>query len=131
MLLPTGMVVTRSWRLAGNNGDTFTAGIEIRNGTPSTKTDSVVEVIPKQLAQSVDDVKFFGGTPTTILPDPIVSFSVTVKPGKRVRVGYTITVPPDGTDTSRLLWWKSNRDAQQRALDIQLSVPVPKGAKIR
>ena len=131
VLLPSGMVVTRSWRLAGTNGDTFTAGIEVRNGTPSTKTDAVVEVIPKQLAQSVADVTFFGGTPNTILADPVVSFDVTVKPGKRVRVGYRIHVEPDGTDTSRLLWWKSNRDAQQQALDIQLSTPVPKGAKIR
>ena len=131
VVLPSGMVVTRSWRLAGNNGDTFTAGIEVRNGTPTTKTDAVVEVIPKQLALNVDEVKFFGGTPTTILADPVVSFSVTVAPGKRVRVGYQIAVPPDGTDTSRLLWWKTNRDAQQAALDLQLSSPVPTRQKKR
>ena len=66
---------------------------------------------PEAARRNVADVTFFGGTPNTILADPVVSFDVTVKPGKRVRVGYRIHVPPDGTDTSRLLWWKSNRDA--------------------
>jgi hypothetical protein len=125
VVLPSGMVVGRNWRLAGDNGDTFIAAIEVYNGTAEEQSDHVVEVIPKSLAESVDDVKFFGAEPEVIIPDPIVRFAVTVAPGKVKRIGYRISVPGDGADNSRVFWWKAARDADQAALDAQLSTPIP------
>jgi hypothetical protein len=121
VVLPSGMVVGRSWRLAGDNGDTFVAAIEVFNGTDRAQTDIVVEVIPKALAESVDDITFVGATPEVVIPDPIVQFSVTVAPGERKRIGYRIEVPADGADPSRVLVWKAARDAEQAALDAQLA----------
>jgi hypothetical protein len=129
--LPSGMTVNRTWRVSGDNGDTFLASVDVYNGTGQTKTDAVVEVIPKELAETVTDVKFFGKTPEVLQPDPIVNYNVTVAPGDRVRFGYRIAVPPDGAKTSRVEWWKAQRDAEQTALDLQFSMPLPKRAKTR
>jgi hypothetical protein len=122
--LPSGMVVDRKWRLVGDDGDTFVAVVEIFNGTARKQTDSVVEVIPKNLASDVEDITFVGATPVVIIPDPIVRFDVTLEPGKRKRIGYRIEVPADGADQSRVLWWKAARDAEQLALDAQLTPSV-------
>jgi hypothetical protein len=119
--LPSGMVVNRKWRLIGEDGDTLVAVVEIYNGTPRTQTDSVIEVIPKNLASNVAEVTFVGATPEVIIPDPIVRFEVTLDAGKRKRVGYRIEVPADGIDQGRVLWWKAARDAEQQALDLQLT----------
>jgi hypothetical protein len=130
VLLPSGMVVAREWRLAGNNGDTFIATIDVFNGTGRPATDAVVEVIPKDLASSVEDVEFFGATPVVIVPDPIVRFDVSLETDGRKRIGYRVKVPPDGSDPSRVLWWKASRDAEEQAFEAQLTAP-PGGRRNR
>ncbi len=130
VLLKSGLVVERTWRLTGENGDRFIASIDVRNPTGKELSDSVIEVIPKVLVTSVTDVKFFGGTPAIINPDPIVRFDVKIAPGRRVRIGYQVSVPADGVDQNRLLVWKTGRDAEQSALDVLLTSPLPaKGLK--
>jgi hypothetical protein len=125
VLLPSGMTVTRTWRLAGANGGTFIASIDVNNPTGQTKSDNVTEVIPKAIAADVSQVKFFGGTPKVVSADPVVSFDVTVAPGKATRIGYQVSVPADGNDTSRLLAWKAQRDMQQTAIDVGNNTPLP------
>jgi hypothetical protein len=119
------MTVSRTWRLAGTNGDMFIASVDVYNGTAQTKADSVVEVIPKGIASDVSKVKFLGATPNVVSGDPVVSFDVTVAPGKQTRIGYQVSVPPDGNDASRLVAWKAQRDTQQAALDIEQNTPLP------
>ena len=81
VLMPSGLIVARTWRLTGENGDRFIADRGEQNPTSVSKTDSIVEVIPKSLTTSVTDVTFVGATPTIVNPDPIVRFDVTLAPG--------------------------------------------------
>ncbi len=121
---PSGLVVNRTWRLAGEDGDLFLASVDVSNPTNKTITDSVLEVIPKVLVTNVTSVTFVGPAPAIVNPDPVVRFDVTLLPGKSVRFGYRINVPAEGVSTSRLLAWKAGRDTEQAALNIFLTAPL-------
>ena len=123
--MASGLIVSRRWRLTGDNGDRFLASVDMKNPTGKTITDSVIEVIPKVLASTVTDVAFTGATPAVVNPDPIVRFDVTLEPGKEHRVTYSIAVPGDGVEQSRLLAWQTARDTEQAAFDVLLTVPLP------
>ncbi len=62
--------MTRTWRLAGEDGDLFLASVDVTNPTGKTVTDSVLEVIPKLLVTSVTSVTFVGPAPAVVNPDP-------------------------------------------------------------
>jgi hypothetical protein len=126
----SGLVVARTWRLAGEDGDLFLASVDITNPTTHPITDSVLEVIPKALVTSVTSVTFVGATPSTVNPDPVVSYAVTLAPGQHTRVGYRIDVPAEGVSLARLQTWKAARDTEQSALDIFLTSPL-KGKAVK
>jgi hypothetical protein len=127
--LPSGLVVSRTWRLAGEDGDLFLASVDVSNPTAKSVTDSVYEVIPKALTASVTNVTFVGPAPTVVNPDPIVQFNLTLPPGQHARFGYRVNVPAEGVSTSRLQEWKSARDTEQSALDVFLTGPLKGKAK--
>jgi hypothetical protein len=126
----SGLVVSRTWRLSGEDGDLFLASVDMSNPTNHPITDSVLEVIPKALVTSVTSVTFVGVTPATVNPDPVVSYPVNLAPGGHARVGYRIDVPAEGVSLTRLQTWKSARDTEQAALNIALTAPL-KGKAIK
>ncbi len=121
VLMPSGLHVTRTWRLTGDDGNRFLASVEFANPTTKAITDSIVEVIPKLLTDNVAKVQFLGMTPTVLKADPVVRFDVTVQPGGKERVGYSIAVPAEGVGKARLDLWKVARDNEQKALDLLLT----------
>jgi hypothetical protein len=127
ILMPSGMVVARTWELTGEDGTELVATVDISNPTEETKSEQVLEVIPKSLAADVSQVRFEGATPVVVRADPIVRFDVTLGPGQRTRIGYRITVPADGADPDRLTEWQSARETEQQAFDAILNLTVPKG----
>jgi hypothetical protein len=127
VLMPSGMVVARTWELTGKDGNELVATVDISNPTPQAKSDQIIEVIPKALAANASQVHFEGATPVVLRADPIVRFDVTLQPGQRTRIGYRISVPPDGIDLDRLTLWKANRETEQQAFDAILNLTVPKG----
>jgi hypothetical protein len=127
ILMPSGMVVARTWELTGEDGTELVATVDISNPTEETKSEQVLEVIPKSLAADVSQVRFEGATPVVVRADPIVRFDVTLAPGQRTRIGYRITVPADGADPDRLVAWQSARETEQQAFDAILNLTVPKG----
>ena len=126
VLMPSGLIVARTWRLTGDNGDHFIADMEIRNPTSATKTDSIIEVIPKSLTASSRRSTFVGAKPVIVNPDPIVRYDVTLAPGGKERVGYSVEVAAEGVEASRLAAWKSARDTESAAFDLLLTGPLPK-----
>ena len=127
VLMPSGMVVARTWELTGEDGNELVATVDINNPTEQTKSEQIIEVIPKSLAANVSQVKFEGATPVVIRADPIVRFEVTLAPGQRARIGYRIAVPADGSDPDRLSVWETDRKTEQEAFDAVLNLTVPKG----
>lgn len=121
----SGLVVDRTWRLAGEDGDLFIASVAVRNPTLKAVTDTVLEVIPKSVTSSVTGVTFVGQQPTIVNPDPTVSFAVNLAPGAQARFGYRVNVPAEGVSQSRLQAWKTTRDAEQSALNAFLTSPLP------
>jgi hypothetical protein len=126
VLMPSGMVVARTWELTGSDGNELVATVDISNPTPQVKSDQIIEVIPKALAANVTQVRFEGATPVVLRADPIVRFDVTLQPGQRTRIGYRITVPADGVDPDRLALWKANRETEQKAFDAIMNLTVPR-----
>lgn len=126
----SGLVVSRTWRLSGEDGDVFLASVDMSNPTNHPITDSVMEVIPKALVTSVTSVTFVGTTPATVNPDPVVRYPVSLAPGGHARVAYRINVPAEGVSLSRLQGWKTARDTEQAALDLVLNAPI-KGKPIK
>jgi hypothetical protein len=120
VLMPSGLHVTRTWRLTGDDGNRFLASVEFANPTAAPITDSIVELIPKLLTNNVANVQFLGPKPTVLRADPVVRFDVTVQPGGKQRVGYSIAVPAEGVGKNRLELWKASRDNEQTALDLLL-----------
>jgi serine/threonine protein kinase len=127
ILMPSGMVVARTWALEGDEGDELVASVDISNPTDATKSDQILEVIPKSLAANVSQVKFEGATPVVVRADPIVRFDVTLAPGQRTRIGYRIAVPAEGSDPDRLDAWNADRQTEQEAFDAVLNLTIPKG----
>jgi hypothetical protein len=127
VLMPSGMVVARTWELTGQDGNELVATVDISNPTPQVKSDQIIEVIPKLLAANVSQVRFEGATPVVVRADPIVRFDVTLQPGQRTRIGYRISVPADGADPDRLALWKASRETEQQAFDAVLNLTVPRG----
>jgi hypothetical protein len=121
LTLPSGLQVSRIWQLTGDQGNRFLASVQITNPTAKNVTDSVVEVIPKLLATNVSQVRFTGVKPVVLRADPVVRFDVTLAPGARERVGYSVDVPASGVGRERLVLWKAARDREQAALDLLLA----------
>jgi hypothetical protein len=126
ILMPSGMVVARTWELTGKDGNELVATVDISNPTPQAKSDQIIEVVPKSLAANVSQVHFEGATPVVLRADPIVRFDVTLQPGQRTRIGYRITVPADGIDRNRLELWNANRETEQQAFDALSHLTVPR-----
>jgi outer membrane biosynthesis protein TonB len=125
----SGLVVSRTWRLAGEDGDLFLASVDVTNPTDHPIIDNVLEVIPKALTSTITNVTFVGTQPKVVNPDPIVQFDVVLQPGKSVRFGYRVNVPAEGVTTARLTGWKRARDTEQAALDVALTAPLKGKAK--
>ena len=81
--MASGLVVTRTWRLTGENGDQFIASMEMTTRPRRPLTDSVIEVIPKLLVASIVERQVRRGDAHVVNPDPIVRFDVTLAPGKQ------------------------------------------------
>ena len=83
---------------------TWTAGdgelkgeVVFTNGTDETVKGAHLEVIPKSLASSADQIE----SPqeyTVVEEDPIIRFDVVVEPGERTVVNYTIKTDTEITD---------------------------------
>jgi hypothetical protein len=106
-----GIVVDRTWVLRGQEGDRFVGTLTFSNPTAAPLQIDHVEVIPKSLAASVDDIRF-DPEPTVLEADPVVQYSVSVPAHGEVTVRYTTEVDPDGVSRRRLDAW---------ALDMRLA----------
>jgi hypothetical protein len=109
-----GIVVGRTWVLAGKRGDRFVGTLSFTNDLAEPVTMTHTEVIPKSLASSVDDVRFDPEPTTVIEADPVIEYSLTVPANGEVTARYEIDVEPDGASRQRLDTW-------QRAMDDEIA----------
>ena len=79
----TSVDVDTRWELSGVDGDQFEATLTFVNRSSAPIAVTYQEVIPKSLANSVDDINFIGETPTTIEADPVVEYAVDVPAERR------------------------------------------------
>jgi hypothetical protein len=108
-----GLTVTRTWTLTGAEGEEFVARTAVENPTAASITDSVLEVIPKSIATSADDIDVDAGTAevTVVEADPVLRFDVTVPAGATHDFTMRVSVPGDGATTARVLTYLADRRA--------------------
>ncbi|MGH9189554.1 MAG: Ig-like domain-containing protein [Acidimicrobiales bacterium] len=101
--LDSGLVLSRTWRLAGRNGNRLIGLVRLTNAAPSPVTTSYDEVIPKSVAKTVGDLTFEPMFDSVVQDDPIVRYTVTdLAPGATMDLRYSADVPADGNDMGRL-----------------------------
>lgn len=101
--LDNGLVLSRTWRLAGKSGNRLIGLVRLTNAAPSPVTTSYDEVIPKSVAKTVGDLHFEPLYNSVVQDDPIVRYTVTdLAPGATMDLRYSADVPGDGNDMSRL-----------------------------
>jgi hypothetical protein len=104
-----GAAITRDWRISGEKGTAFAGSTTLKNPTDKAITLTHLEVIPKSLAASADEIKFQPEPTKVIEVDPIVSFDLTLKPGEAQRITYRIAVEKGPANDDRLTAWAADR----------------------
>lgn len=108
--MPDGTVVRREWVLRTGKSDRLVGTISFSNPTAAPLDTSYVEVIPKSLASSVDDIAF-DPEPTVLEADPVVQYTLTVPAGEEITARYEIDVMVDGAPRARLDAWVDDWEA--------------------
>lgn len=88
-----GLVVERSWVLE-QDGAVLRATTVVRNATSGVRSAGVDEVVPKSVADDVDDLVFTPGPEAIVQRDPIVRFNLRdVQPGDTRSWEFVVTLP--------------------------------------
>jgi serine/threonine protein kinase len=126
--LPSGLVVTRAWTLHGIDYTKLDGSVSITNSATASVTDEVEEVIPKSVAESVDQIRFTPAPDVIVDRDPIVRYKIAdLAPGETKTFTYEVEVAATDDDpTSRLEVWGSERAVvvTQRQKDGDTATPV-------
>ena len=109
--MPVPATSPTSYRAAGvaqdrkfsTDGKRVNYTVALTNTSPKKVTRYWVEVIPKELAASVDDITFTPSAPRVIDPDPVVYWQLALGPGDRVKIGWSTKVPKGGSTGEKLL----------------------------
>lgn len=90
---PDGLVLERTWLLE-QEGAVLRATTVVRNPTPQVLSAGVDEVVPKTIADDVDDLAFTPGPDAIVERDPVVRFNVRgLRPGGSTTWTYVVRLP--------------------------------------
>ena len=112
----SGLVVNRTWALAGKGGDELYANVILVNSVNVPISGSYDEVIPKTVAGS-DSAITFAPPPTKIVnADPVVRYDYDLTPGESYAISYSVDIgAAAGSGKTRLQSLAADQAAAQNA----------------
>ena len=87
-----GLVIGRSWTLAGDDGSHLQATIVASNGLSTTINGSYDEVIPKSVAGSDSAISFTPEPTEIVRTDPVVRYAYRLEPGITMTISYGVDI---------------------------------------
>lgn len=117
--LAPGIESTRTSTLAAPDGDEVDVVLTFSNAGSDPARVEHLEVIPKELAPSVEDITFAtsgdGFTTEVVEADPVLRFTADLPAGGSVALTYEVSVEPGEVTEERLVGWQDDRVAAEGA----------------
>ena len=111
LVRPDGLVLERTWVLE-DGGAVLRGTTVVRNAGEVPRNAGVDEVVPKSVADDVDDLAFTPGPDAIVERDPVVRFNVLgLAPGAATTWTFVVTLPPGAGPLEQLA-----ADAEQARL---------------
>lgn len=108
-----GAETTETFVLRGPNGDELTTSVAVVNPTTEALVVQHIETIPKEWAESVDDVTFSVAPTEVIDRDPVVRWELELGPGETARLTYDVALDDTGVTEARLEALRGQRTGAQ------------------
>lgn len=116
LVRPDGLVLDREWTLE-QDGTVLHGRTVVSNPTGSVRSAGVDEVVPKSVADDVDDLVFTPGPEAIVQRDPVVRFNVRdLQPGAERAWEFTVVLP-EPADAAGLV--RLADDAEQARLTYE------------
>jgi len=100
--LPSGIAIDRSWELLGEQGTALASTTRVSNPTDRDLAIDHDEIVPKAVAEDVDQVRFATPFDSVIRRDPIVRYALKLPAKGEVVLRYDVDLAPDGSSGERL-----------------------------
>ena len=127
--LANGVTLTRVWTIHPTGTGQLAGQVTVHNQNATTWTGDATEVIPKSLANSVDNITFSPQPDVVLRRDPAVAYHLADLAANATQTfHYTVTLPPRTATNQHLRQWvqdQKNTPAPTTTTTTTTTIPPP------